>query len=64
MHVHDVSGAGDTVIATMAVAMSAGAATGTAAVIANFAAGIVCEEVGTVPIEAQLLKSRMLKTPA
>ncbi|MDM7925510.1 MAG: D-glycero-beta-D-manno-heptose-7-phosphate kinase [bacterium] len=56
--VHDVSGAGDTVIATMAVAMAAGAGFEEAAVIANHAAGDVCGEVGVVPVNrARLLRN-------
>ena len=43
----DVSGAGDTVIATMAAAMSAGADLPQAAALANVAAGIVVGKVGT-----------------
>lgn len=53
--VHDVSGAGDTVIATMAVAMTSGATAQEAATLANHAAGIVCGEVGIVPIERDRL---------
>ena len=54
-HVADVSGAGDTVIATLTVALSAGATTKEAAALANFAGGIVCGEVGIVPIDKQVL---------
>jgi D-glycero-beta-D-manno-heptose-7-phosphate kinase len=53
--VHDVSGAGDTVIAVMAVVMAAGGTSEEAAVIANQAAGIVCGEVGIVPVEKAVL---------
>jgi D-glycero-beta-D-manno-heptose-7-phosphate kinase len=45
--VYDVTGAGDTVIATLALALSAGARLEEAAVIANHAAGIVVGKVGT-----------------
>lgn len=48
--VFDVSGAGDTVIATYTLALLAGASDEEAAVIANHAAGIVVGKVGTVPI--------------
>jgi len=58
--VHDVSGAGDTVIATMAVAVSAGATLEEAVTIANHAAGIVCEEVGVVPINREVLFQRLV----
>jgi D-glycero-beta-D-manno-heptose-7-phosphate kinase len=53
--VADVSGAGDTVIATMAVALAGGASLAEAAQIANFAGGLVCEEVGIVPVDRDAL---------
>lgn len=53
--VADVSGAGDTVISTIAVALSGGADMQEAVYIANQAAGLVCEEVGIVPIYKQNL---------
>jgi len=53
--VHDVSGAGDTVIASIAVSMISGAGLEEAATIANYAAGIVCGEVGIVPIDRDCL---------
>jgi rfaE bifunctional protein kinase chain/domain len=45
--VYDVSGAGDTVIAAMAVLMASGASAEQAMVIANHAAGIVVGKLGT-----------------
>jgi D-glycero-beta-D-manno-heptose-7-phosphate kinase len=57
--VHDVSGAGDTVIAVMAVVMAAGGTLEEAAMIANQAAGIVCGEVGIVPVEKPALFQAM-----
>ena len=54
-HVADVSGAGDTVIATLTVALASGADIKQASILANFAGGIVCGEVGIVPIEQQVL---------
>ena len=45
--VYDVTGAGDTVIATLAAALAAGASTIEAAVLANHAAGIVVGKLGT-----------------
>ena len=53
--VADVSGAGDTVISTLTAALVAGATFQEAATIANYAAGIVCEYVGIVPIEYNIL---------
>lgn len=53
--VADVSGAGDTVIATLAVAKACGASVREAAMIANRAAGLVVEELGIIPIDKQAL---------
>lgn len=58
--VFDVSGAGDTVIATLALAVASGLAVETAAQLANVAAGIVVGKVGTVPVSRdELLTSLM-----
>jgi len=48
--VFDVSGAGDTVIATLAAGLAGGLRMRTAVELANVAAGIVVGKVGTVPI--------------
>lgn len=48
--VFDVSGAGDTVIATLAACLAAGVKLQTAVELANLAAGIVVGKVGTVPV--------------
>jgi len=48
--VFDVSGAGDTVIATLALALASGLAIEDAVPLANIAAGIVVSKIGTVPI--------------
>jgi D-beta-D-heptose 7-phosphate kinase/D-beta-D-heptose 1-phosphate adenosyltransferase len=48
--VFDVSGAGDTVIATLAAGLAGGLKVETAVELANLAAGIVVGKVGTVPI--------------
>jgi D-beta-D-heptose 7-phosphate kinase/D-beta-D-heptose 1-phosphate adenosyltransferase len=48
--VYDVTGAGDTVIGTLALALSAGASIKTGAVMANYAAGIVVGMVGTATV--------------
>jgi D-beta-D-heptose 7-phosphate kinase/D-beta-D-heptose 1-phosphate adenosyltransferase len=50
--VYDVTGAGDTVIATCALALGAGASLEIAAVLANHAAGLVVGEVGTATVSA------------
>jgi D-beta-D-heptose 7-phosphate kinase/D-beta-D-heptose 1-phosphate adenosyltransferase len=48
--VFDVSGAGDTVIATLTAALAVGATPSEAARLANAAAGCVVSHMGTVPI--------------
>lgn len=53
--VSDVSGAGDTVISTLAVTLVGGADIIESVEIANIAAGIVVEEVGIIPIEKNVL---------
>ncbi len=50
-NVADVSGAGDTVIAVTALAITLGATPQQMAVWSNMAAGIVCEYVGVVPVD-------------
>ncbi len=57
--VADVSGAGDTVISTLTMAMAAGASIREAASLANLAGGIVCGEVGIIPIDRQILLDAM-----
>jgi D-beta-D-heptose 7-phosphate kinase/D-beta-D-heptose 1-phosphate adenosyltransferase len=49
--VFDVSGAGDTVIAVLALCLASGLGAETAVQLANIAAGIVVGKVGTVPVE-------------
>jgi D-beta-D-heptose 7-phosphate kinase/D-beta-D-heptose 1-phosphate adenosyltransferase len=49
--VFDVSGAGDTVIAVLALCLASGLLPETAVQLANVAAGIVVGKVGTVPVE-------------
>ena len=53
----DVSGAGDTVIAVATLALAANWNLADIAEIANLAGGLVCEKVGVVPIDKELLKS-------
>ncbi len=59
--VADVSGAGDTVISTLTLALAAGADVYEASLLANYAAGIVCGEVGIVPVEKKILFDTVLK---
>lgn len=57
-HIADVSGAGDTAIATLAASIAGGANIREASAIANFASGLVCEKPGIVSITPnELLES-------
>lgn len=51
----DVSGAGDTVISIAACALALGLPPRQLAALANLGGGLVCESVGVVPIDKQLL---------
>jgi len=57
--VFDVTGAGDTVISALTLAMAAGAKIADAAKIANYAAGIVVGVVGTATVSPLQLKQRI-----
>lgn len=59
IEVFDVSGAGDTVIATIAAALGAGADLVEAGALANVAGGIVVAKVGTAPIRATELSAAL-----
>ena len=59
--VADVSGAGDTVISTLTIALASGADIYESCFLANYAAGIVCGEVGIVPIEKEQLFKTVIK---
>lgn len=56
--VFDVSGAGDTVIATFTAAIAAGASPVEAAILSNHAAGVVVGKVGTATVLPQELAAR------
>ncbi|MEX1277090.1 MAG: D-glycero-beta-D-manno-heptose-7-phosphate kinase [Bacteroidota bacterium] len=58
--VADVSGAGDTVISTLTMALAAGADVREASTLANVAGGIVCGEVGIVPVNPSVLRETAL----
>ncbi|HEY4644619.1 MAG TPA: PfkB family carbohydrate kinase, partial [Bacteroidota bacterium] len=60
-HVADVSGAGDTVISTLTMAIVAGATVKEASALANHAGGVVCGEVGIVPIQRDALLNAVLE---
>jgi len=61
--VADVTGAGDTVIATFTAAMAAGASTEEAAHLANYAGGIVVMKRGTATVSQQELLQALEKAP-
>ncbi len=57
--VYDVTGAGDTVIACLAVALAGGLTILEAAKIANIAAGIIVEQIGTTAISRESLETAL-----
>jgi rfaE bifunctional protein kinase chain/domain len=57
--VFDVTGAGDTVISSLTLAMAAGAGMVDAAMLSNFAAGIVVGVVGTATVKPDELKQKI-----
>ena len=57
----DVSGAGDTVISVAALGLAAGLSSLEATQLANLAGGLVCEEVGVVPIQKERLLQEAIK---
>ncbi|MBX3234647.1 MAG: D-glycero-beta-D-manno-heptose-7-phosphate kinase [Nitrospiraceae bacterium] len=57
--VYDVTGAGDTVVGTLALALSTGASMREAAVLANQAAGVVVGMVGTATVTASQLSDAL-----
>ena len=59
-NVADVSGAGDTVIASLTMSLVAGATIREAAAVANHAGGVVCGYVGIVPIDKGELRQSVL----
>ncbi len=53
--VYDVTGAGDTVVAALGLALAAGAGLWQAAQLANLAAGLAVEQLGTAAVKAEQL---------
>lgn len=50
--ISDVSGAGDTVISVASLSLACGLSPKQVAMLANLAGGLVCEEIGVVPVNA------------
>ncbi len=61
-NVFDVTGAGDTVIGTFSLALASGLDLKSAAVLSNYAAGIVVGEVGTSTVSAEELKKLIVNS--
>ena len=62
--VYDVTGAGDTVVAVVALALAAGADFPSACLLANHAAGIVIREVGTATCTRERLLASLAESRA
>lgn len=59
--ISDVSGAGDTVISTATLCLANGVHPADLAAISNLAGGLVCEEVGVVPVDKEKLLAEVKK---
>lgn len=57
----DVSGAGDTVVSVAALCVALNLKPALIAGLSNLAGGIVCEHVGVVPIDKEMLKSEAIR---
>ncbi len=57
----DVSGAGDTVISIAACCVALGLPPRTIAALSNLGGGLVCEQVGVVPIDKELLNAEAVR---
>ena len=62
--VYDVTGAGDTVVSVVALALAAGADYPEACCLANHAAGVVIREVGTAACSPAQLRASLAGTPS
>ncbi|MDD4847734.1 MAG: PfkB family carbohydrate kinase, partial [Bacteroidales bacterium] len=60
-HIADVSGAGDTVISVASLCLTLNMPIEQIAQISNLAGGLVCEQVGVVPINKELLFQEALR---
>lgn len=62
--VYDVTGAGDTVIAVLGLALAAGLSTIEGCLLSNYAAGLVVGQVGAAAVNQEQLKEAVLGWPA
>jgi D-glycero-beta-D-manno-heptose-7-phosphate kinase len=60
-NIADVSGAGDTVISVASLCLACKTPLNFVAALSNLAGGLVCERVGVVPIDKEILKKEALK---
>jgi rfaE bifunctional protein kinase chain/domain len=60
-NIADVSGAGDTVISVATLCLALGQDAQNIAAVANLAGGLVCEEIGVVPIDKNKLHNEVLR---
>jgi rfaE bifunctional protein kinase chain/domain len=60
-NVSDVSGAGDTVISVASLCLASGLSPFEIAAISNLAGGLVCEEVGVVPVDKTKLLEEVIR---
>jgi len=60
-HIADVSGAGDTVISLTALCLAQGLSAEEIAYISNLSGGLVCEELGVVPVNKEKLLKELYK---
>ena len=60
-NIADVSGAGDSVISVASLALAVDMSIKEIAELANLAGGLVCEKVGVVPIEKNILLSEAIE---
>lgn len=61
-YIADVSGAGDTVLSVAGLCLAAGVSPQFMALLANMAGGLVCEKVGVVPINRDILIKELEET--
>lgn len=61
-NISDVSGAGDTVISTASLAFASGLQSKELVKLSNLSGGLVCEEIGVVPINKSRLKEEFKKS--
>ena len=60
-YIADVSGAGDTVLSIASLSLAAGVDPRHMALLSNIAGGLVCEKVGVVPIDREILAKELEK---